>query len=91
MTTNCPWCGKPVATEEVNRTLPKNDKGEAWCWAEYNGDDCPNKPTFDELLATLIKVTRAADEEDEGAVLSFNPASAASLAQWIRQQAKEGA
>ena len=60
----------------------------------WTGTDIFGRP----IMAVVNKdgsiiVTRAADEEeeDEGAVLSFNPASAASLALWIRQQAKEGA
>lgn len=55
----------------------------------WTGTDIFGRP----LMAVVGKdgsiiVTRAADEEeeDEGAVLSFNHTSAAALALWIRQQ-----
>ena len=51
MTTNCPWCGKPEGTENIAKNLPAGDPGSAYCWNAWMGDDCPNKPTFSELLA----------------------------------------
>ncbi len=63
----------------------------------WTGTDIFGRP----LMAVVNKdgsiiIVREADEDEanegeEDTVLSFNPASAASLAQWIRQQAKEGA
>ena len=58
----------------------------------WTGTDIFGRP----LMAVVGKdgsiiVTRAADEEDEGAVLSFNPTSAAALALWVQEQTKEGA
>ncbi len=49
--TNCPWCGKPEGTENIAKSLPIGDPGSAYCWNAWMGDDCPNKPTFKELLA----------------------------------------
>ncbi len=68
----CPWCGKPVATEEVNRTLPMDDPGFEYCWDEYNGVECAHKPTFNQLLTRAQTAEcRVAELETGGGLLGL--------------------
>ncbi len=71
---NCPWCGKPVATEEVNRALPMDDPGFEYCWAEYNGDDCDDK---DNSNAELVLWWFLNDNPDQPMPPGANPAKQA--------------
>jgi len=69
MTDNCPWCKKPKATDAINDSLPASDPGAAYyCWAEFNGEECPEAPSFDELARRLkeaeAEVARLKEERD---------------------------